>query len=73
MLAAARELAADIAKNPPLVVQGTKDVLDHDLAPRVADGLRYVSAWNAAFLPSKDLGEAVQAFLERRDPEFTGE
>ncbi|MET0237272.1 MAG: crotonase/enoyl-CoA hydratase family protein [Kibdelosporangium sp.] len=73
VLEAARTLAADIAKNPPLVVQGVKDVLDHDRAPRVAEGLRYVSAWNAAFLPSKDLGEAVQAFLERRDPEFTGE
>ena len=33
---------------------------------RCADGLRYVAAWNAAFLPSEDLGEAVQAFLERR-------
>nr|WP_042185313.1 crotonase/enoyl-CoA hydratase family protein [Kibdelosporangium sp. MJ126-NF4]CEL16696.1 Enoyl-CoA hydratase [Kibdelosporangium sp. MJ126-NF4]CTQ88953.1 Enoyl-CoA hydratase (EC 4.2.1.17) [Kibdelosporangium sp. MJ126-NF4] len=73
LLAAARELATSIAKNPPLVVQGTKDVLDHQRAPRVADGLRYVSAWNAAFLPSKDLGEAVQAFLERRDPDFSGE
>ena len=73
VLAAARELAEGIAKNPPLVVQGVKDVLDHDRAPRVAEGLRYVSAWNAAFLPSKDLGEAVQAFLARRDPEFTGE
>ena len=42
-------------------------------AARVAEGLRYVSVWNSAFLPSKDLGEAVQAFLARRDPEFTGE
>jgi enoyl-CoA hydratase len=73
VLAAARAMAADIGKNPPLVVQGVKDVLDHSRAPKVADGLRYVSTWNAAFLPSKDLGEAVQAFLARRDPEFTGE
>jgi enoyl-CoA hydratase/carnithine racemase len=73
VLEAARAMAADIAKNPPLVVQGVKDVLDHDRAPRVAAGLRYVSTWNSAFLPSKDLGEAVQAFIERRDPGFTGE
>ncbi|WP_018683618.1 crotonase/enoyl-CoA hydratase family protein [Actinokineospora enzanensis] len=73
VLAAARELAAEIAANPPLVVQGTKDVLDHAREPRVADALRYVSTWNAAFLPSKDLGEAVQAFLERRPPRFTGQ
>jgi enoyl-CoA hydratase len=72
VLAAARELAADIAANPPLVVQGVKDVLDQQREPRVADGLRYVAAWNAAFLPSEDLGEAAQAFLERRAPEFRG-
>ncbi|HET9140347.1 enoyl-CoA hydratase-related protein, partial [Actinophytocola sp.] len=72
-LAAARALAAEIAGNAPLVVQGIKDVLNHDREADVAAGLRYVGAWNAAFLPSRDLGEAVQAFLERRPPEFTGE
>ena len=73
VLEAARATAADIANNPPLVVQGVKDVLNHDLENRVADSLRYVAAWNAAFLPSKDLGEAIQAFVERRAPEFRGE
>lgn len=71
-LQAARELAAGIADNPPLVVQGIKDVLNRGREREVADGLGYVSAWNAAFLPSKDLGEAVQAFLERRPPRFEG-
>jgi enoyl-CoA hydratase len=72
VLAAARELAADIAANPPLVVQGVKDVLSHQREHDVATGLRYVGAWNAAFLPSEDLGEAVQAFVERRPPKFNG-
>lgn len=73
VLAAARTLAEEIAANPPLVVQGVKDVLALNTRQRIADGLRYVSTWNAAFLPSKDLGEAVQAFMERRKPEFKGE
>jgi enoyl-CoA hydratase len=72
VLAAARELATEIATNPPLVVQGVKEVLGHRRERDVADGLRYVGAWNAAFLPSEDLGEAVQAFVERRSPTFNG-
>jgi len=72
VLAAARALAAEIAANPPLVVQGAKDVLGHQREHDIAAGLRYVGAWNAAFLPSEDLGEAVQAFLQRRAPKFNG-
>ncbi|WP_448223635.1 crotonase/enoyl-CoA hydratase family protein [Gordonia iterans] len=72
-LDAARTLAAEIAANPPLVVQGIKDVLDHSRSARVDDSLRYVAAWNAAFLPSKDLTEAITAVFEKRPPEFAGE
>ncbi|PRC61035.1 enoyl-CoA hydratase, partial [Mycobacterium sp. ITM-2017-0098] len=35
--------------------------------------LRYVAAWNSAFLPSKDLTEGITAMFEKRSPEFTGE
>lgn len=72
VLAAAHELAGRIAANPPLVVQGVKNVLDVNTRRRVEDGLRYVAAWNAAFLPSHDLGEAISAFGERRPPRFEG-
>ncbi|MCX4093563.1 crotonase/enoyl-CoA hydratase family protein [Nocardia sp. alder85J] len=71
-LAAAHALAEEIAANPPLVVQGVKDVLDQPRARQVAEGLRYVSAWNAAFLPAEDLTEAVAAVFEKRPPEFRG-
>lgn len=72
-LAAAHETAGRIAHNPPLVVQGVKHVLVQRTADEVAGGLRYLAAWNAAFLPSEDLVEAVGAVMEKREPEFRGE
>jgi enoyl-CoA hydratase len=69
---AAGEFAAQVAANPPLVVQGIKTVAGAERAARVDAGLRYVAAWNSAFLPSADLYEAMTAFLERREPKFTG-
>ncbi|WP_181719084.1 crotonase/enoyl-CoA hydratase family protein [Nocardia gipuzkoensis] len=71
-LDAAHATAREIAANPPLVVQGVKDVLDQRRKDEVAAGLRYVSAWNAAFLPSEDLTEAIKAVFEKRAPEFRG-
>lgn len=73
LLDAAHTMAREISANPPLVVQGVKQVLESAHAPAVDAGLRYVAAWNSAFLPSKDLGEAFGAFLERRPPKFSGE
>ncbi|MEV6324379.1 crotonase/enoyl-CoA hydratase family protein [Nocardia sp. NPDC051787] len=72
VLDAAHATAREIAANPPLVVQGIKDVLDQRRKDEIAAGLRYVSAWNAAFLPSEDLSEAVKAVFEKRAPEFRG-
>ncbi|MGH3563063.1 MAG: crotonase/enoyl-CoA hydratase family protein [Mycobacterium sp.] len=72
-LAAAHATAAEIADNPPLAVSGVKDVLDQQRTDRVSASLRYVAAWNAAFLPSKDLTEGVTATFTKRKPDFQGE
>jgi enoyl-CoA hydratase len=72
-LAAAHATAAEIAGNPPLTVNGIKDVLDQQRIARVSESLRYVAVWNAAFLPSKDLTEGITATFEKRTPNFTGE
>ncbi|KAA0106160.1 crotonase/enoyl-CoA hydratase family protein [Mycolicibacterium sp. P1-5] len=72
-LAAAHQTAAEIAANSPLVVHGIKDVLDEQRTADVAASLRYVAAWNSAFLPSKDLNEGISAMFAKRKPEFTGE
>jgi enoyl-CoA hydratase len=69
---AALKLAHEIAANPPLAVQGVKAVLDYAENHSIDEGLDYVAAWNAAFLPSQDLAEAMSAFMARRDPIFKG-
>lgn len=73
LLAAAHVLAGEIAANSPLAVQGTKAVLRAGRKRAVAEGLDYVALWNAAFLQSDDLAEAITAFMEKRDPEFSGQ
>jgi len=73
LLKATHELAAEIAANSPLVVQGTKAVLRAGEGRSVAEGLDFVGIWNAAFLQSNDLVEAMTAFMEKRPPRFTGD
>ncbi|MBL8187391.1 MAG: enoyl-CoA hydratase, partial [Acidobacteria bacterium] len=73
LLEAARTLAAEIAANPPLVVQGVKQVMNYCADKSIADGLEYVAVWNSAFMHSLDLVEAITAFRERRKPEFKGQ
>ena len=70
--AAADGLAREIASNPPLVVRGVKHVLEHDAGDRIARGLDYMATYNAAFLPSEDLGEALASFVQKRAPQYKG-
>jgi enoyl-CoA hydratase len=72
-LQAAHATAAEIAANPPLTVRGVKDVLDQQRISAVSASLRYVAAWNSAFLPSKDLSEGISATFAKRPPQFAGE
>jgi enoyl-CoA hydratase len=72
VLSDSRALAAEIASNSPLAVQGTKAVLTAGEGRSVAEGLEYVAAWNAGSLASDDLTEAMTAFMEKRPAVFTG-
>lgn len=65
-------MAGLIAANSPLAVQGSKAVLNASRKHRVQADLDTVALWNAAFLYSDDLAEAIQAFIEKRPPEYHG-
>eukprot|EP01113_Clastostelium_recurvatum_P043740 TRINITY_DN7285_c0_g1_i2.p1 TRINITY_DN7285_c0_g1~~TRINITY_DN7285_c0_g1_i2.p1 ORF type:complete len:246 (+),score=50.14 TRINITY_DN7285_c0_g1_i2:156-893(+) len=70
LLKAARSLALSIASNSPLVVQGTKVVLNYSDEHNLKDGLEHIALFNSAFLRSDDLQEAVMSFMEKRPPIF---
>ncbi len=71
-LQAALGIAESIAANSPLAVQGSKAVLNASRRREVEQSLDQVALWNAAFLYSDDLAEAIQAFLEKRPPRYEG-
>ncbi len=72
LFARARDLAVRIAANSPLVISGVKKVLAANDGRTVEQALDHVAQWNATYLMSNDLMEAVSAFMEKRDPKFTG-
>lgn len=72
LLEHATELASSIAANSPLVVQGAKQVLQAEADMTTTEALDHMALWNASFLRSNDLEEAMTAFIEGRDPDFTG-
>jgi enoyl-CoA hydratase len=73
LLEGARALAAEIAANSPLTVQGTKQILQFSEEHTTEEGLDYVAQWNASRLRTNDLTEAITAFIEKRDPAFKGD
>ena len=72
MLGAVLQLAKSIAANSPLVTQGIKRVLAAADGQTIDQALEYVAEWNSSFLMSNDLTEAINAFIEKREPDFMG-
>ena len=70
--ARAQEMAAQIAANPPLTVQGAKRVMNEAERAEIDRGLEFVATWNVGHLLTQDLGVAVTAFMTKQKPEFSG-
>jgi len=66
------EMAEEIAANPPLAVQGAKDVFLFDDEIGLARSLHYNAARSSMILPSEDLFEAISAHMQKRKGNFKG-
>ena len=71
MLAAAKELASEIASKSPVAIYGLKAVMNYSRDHSVADSLDFNALWSGAMLSQTDMKEAMTANLEKRDAKFS--
>jgi enoyl-CoA hydratase/carnithine racemase len=67
-----RALAAEIAANAPLAVQGTKRMMRMGQDETFEANVHHVYLQLLPLFRSKDFKEGVQSFLEKRKPKFEG-
>ena len=67
------DLAAGLAAAPPLVVQGIKRLVTSAPHSTFEQALDDVAIAQEKIMGSSDFGEAIAAFMQKRDPDFKGE
>uniref|UniRef100_A0A023FI95 Delta(3,5)-Delta(2,4)-dienoyl-CoA isomerase, mitochondrial n=1 Tax=Amblyomma cajennense TaxID=34607 RepID=A0A023FI95_AMBCJ len=73
MMAAALDVAKQIASKSPVAVQGSKVHLVYSRDHSVEEGLNYMAAWNMCMLQSEDLMKSAMAMMakEKEPPKFS--
>jgi enoyl-CoA hydratase len=72
LMAAAMEIATEIAAKSPLAVRLTKQALNTTDNLSLRDGYRYEQELTVAMSKTEDAREAQAAFVEKREPVFVG-
>ena len=63
-------LAQNIARKSPLVIRGTKEMLNYSRDHSVEDSLRYVATWNGGTLSQDDVLKAITAAGSGESPDY---
>jgi enoyl-CoA hydratase/carnithine racemase len=72
LLPTAREWALEIASNAPLAIQATKRMMRLGLEETFEANVHHVFLQLLPLFQTQDFREGVKAFIEKRQPEFTG-
>jgi 2-(1,2-epoxy-1,2-dihydrophenyl)acetyl-CoA isomerase len=67
------EIAHRIAAQPPVQISITKKLLNQSLSVSMAEALEFEDVAQSLAFSSRDTAEAMLAFVEKREPRFTGE
>jgi enoyl-CoA hydratase len=68
---AVEELATTLSANAPLTLKATKEIIEKMTAP--SSDVMAGAAWYQEVFQSRDFKEGLDAFLNKRKPEFAGE
>jgi enoyl-CoA hydratase/carnithine racemase len=69
---AVREWAAKLASKSPLIMRLGKDAMYRQLDMPFEDALDYLRAQLSLAMTTEDIVEGVQAFFEKREPQWKG-
>ena len=72
LISAVTEIAETIAVKSPLVIRGTKEIIQYTRDHSVEESLKYMGTFNAAFLLTNDLKACFRAQMTKTAPQFEG-
>ncbi|MEE9275762.1 MAG: enoyl-CoA hydratase-related protein, partial [bacterium] len=72
LMAAAEEIAREIASKSPIAVEKTLDAVNRGLDAGLEEGLRIEGENYSALYATEDLREGCAAYFEKRKPRFRG-